>query len=375
MKRITHKLAAFALTAVALVGAPGLAFAQVAQDEVAMFRIYNPNSGEHFYTQSVGEMRAAVKTGWQYEGVGWWAPTTGNEVYRLYNPNSGDHHYTTSAGERDLLVVEGWSDEGVGWMSGGNAPVYRQYNPNASTGAHNFTKSAGERDALVINGWNDEGVAWYASNVQRGWVTINGERCFIDDDGQRVTSGFVVDAGGFTYYIKEDGTMAQDEWLEINGTLMWFQENGTLGDGGSVSAEQNAADLANLSARQQAIISSCDTTEWPGPGLCATWVNDVFQNAGEEAVWGDACDMARNWCTTNDITQLKPGMIVAVPSHPHTYLGGIYGHVGIYVGNNIVRDSGSYEVRHVSLGTWLAFYGGSEPVKWGWANGINLLNS
>lgn len=132
--------------------------------EGTMFRLYNPNSSEHFYTASVGEANHLYSVGWNYEGVGWRAPTKGDPVYRLYNPNAGDHHYTTSAAERDYLVKVGWNYEGVGWYSASakrGKPLYRLYNPNAKTGSHHYTLSAGERDHLKKLGWRDEGVGWY----------------------------------------------------------------------------------------------------------------------------------------------------------------------------------------------------------------------
>ncbi|MDO4537882.1 MAG: hypothetical protein Q4B54_06955 [Coriobacteriales bacterium] len=131
----------------------------------SMHRLYNPNSGEHFYTASRVERDRLQSVGWSYERVAWEAPDSGEDVYRLYNPNGGDHHYTTSAGERDLLVAEGWSNEGSGWKSGGGVAVYRLYNPSAATGAHHYTTSAGERDLLVAAGWSNEGVGWYASSA------------------------------------------------------------------------------------------------------------------------------------------------------------------------------------------------------------------
>ncbi len=132
--------------------------------EGEMARMYNPNSGEHFYTASQGEAQLLVGAGWRYEGVGWTAPSSGSAVYRLYNPNGGDHHYTASSGERDLLVAAGWRYEGVGWYSASSTGValYRQYNPNATSGSHNYTTSSGERDLLVAAGWRDEGIGWYA---------------------------------------------------------------------------------------------------------------------------------------------------------------------------------------------------------------------
>ena len=89
-------------------------------------------------------------------------------VYRLYNPNAGDHHYTTSYGEAVYLVNVCWDYEGIGWYSDPNqtVPLYRQYNPNAVAGAYNFTADIGENDFLVSVGWQAEGIAWYglASN-------------------------------------------------------------------------------------------------------------------------------------------------------------------------------------------------------------------
>lgn len=133
-------------------------------DEFEMFRLYNPHSGEHFYTASVAERDAIVAAGWKNEGIGWIAPVSGDPVYRLYNANAGDHHYTKDASERDSLVAMGWKDEGIGWYSDASqtVPLYREYNPNAQTGTHNYTTSEAEHDQLVKMGWKDEGVAWHA---------------------------------------------------------------------------------------------------------------------------------------------------------------------------------------------------------------------
>ncbi|WP_248923032.1 BspA family leucine-rich repeat surface protein [Olsenella intestinalis] len=130
----------------------------------SMYRLYNPYTGEHFYTASPVEKDHLANIGWSYEGIGWVAPERSKSpVYRLYNPYAGDHHYTMSAGERDNLKSVGWSDEGVGWYSDDahGVPLYRQYNPYASVGTHNYTTSRGENDALVSIGWNAEGIGWY----------------------------------------------------------------------------------------------------------------------------------------------------------------------------------------------------------------------
>lgn len=127
----------------------------------AMLRMYNPNSGEHFYTKDVNEGTSLMKAGWSYEGVAWYAPKTGQPVYRLYNPNAGDHHYTVDANEKDNLVKVGWSYEGISWYSGGNVPLYRAYNKNAKAGSHHYTVDKNEIDYIVKAGWSYEGTAWY----------------------------------------------------------------------------------------------------------------------------------------------------------------------------------------------------------------------
>jgi hypothetical protein len=137
---------------------------KAASESAPMYRFYNPNSGEHFYTGSLREGANIVNAGWRAEGVGWYQPSSGANVYRLYNPNAGDHHYTVNPAERNRLISLGWRYEGVGWKSatsGSRVPIYRQYNPNARSGAHNFTASRSENDSLARIGWRAEGIAFY----------------------------------------------------------------------------------------------------------------------------------------------------------------------------------------------------------------------
>lgn len=144
----------------------------VVANGVAMYRLYNPRSGEHLYTSDAKERDYLVSAiAWNYEGVGWVAPTSSNvPVYRLYNPTSSDHHYTTSVEERDWLVnvVGTWKYEGIGWYSATTAdavPIYRQYNPRAFAGSHNYTANKSESDYLVAHiGWKYEGISWYGLN-------------------------------------------------------------------------------------------------------------------------------------------------------------------------------------------------------------------
>ena len=153
-------------------GRPNYALVEekVVVPEVAngIYRLYNPNSGEHFFTRSHSEAQNLANIGWKYEGIGWKAPSTSKTpVYRVYNPNAGDHYYTTDKTEAANLVKAGWKNEGIAFYSDDakSVPIYKQYNPNAyrdgRSGAHNFTASKAENDALVKAGWKAEGVAFY----------------------------------------------------------------------------------------------------------------------------------------------------------------------------------------------------------------------
>lgn len=137
----------------------------VADDVIMMFRVYNPNSGEHFYTANGIEKNNLLHLGWKYEGVGWYAPNEGDPVYRLYNPNNGDHHYTLNVAEKNMLVSVGWRYEHIGWQSAtkNQLPLYRVYNPNnKGAGSHHYTVNKAEVNHLVSLGWKDEGIGWYA---------------------------------------------------------------------------------------------------------------------------------------------------------------------------------------------------------------------
>ncbi len=137
-------------------------------ESMTMYRMYNPNSGEHFYTADANERDVLKSVGWNYEGIAWTAPKKSNTpVYRLYNKNSGEHHYTTNAAEKNMLIGIGWNDEGIGWYSDDNmtTPLYRLYNPNAKgaqeAGAHHYTVDELEKWHLLFVGWNDEKIGWY----------------------------------------------------------------------------------------------------------------------------------------------------------------------------------------------------------------------
>ena len=132
---------------------------------VHMFRMYNPNTGEHFYTGSTVERDNLIGHGWQYEGVGFTFPAnTGAPVYRLFQPSTGEHLYTMVKAEKEKLEAEGWNYEGIAFNSAYNteAVQHRLHNPNATVGAYHFTFSEEERQNLINEGWEYQGIGWYS---------------------------------------------------------------------------------------------------------------------------------------------------------------------------------------------------------------------
>jgi hypothetical protein len=122
----------------------------------------------------------------------------------------------------------------------------------------------------------------------------------------------------------------------------------------------------SLAGRSAALVAAALETPCPGAGWCARWVSEVYEAAGLGYPGGNACDMYWTYCTSSDLADLEPGMIVAVPAHTWTESGQVYGHVGIYVGDGMVMDSLDY-VRTISLDDWISDYSMLYEVKWGWA--------
>ncbi len=130
-------------------------------------------------------------------------------------------------------------------------------------------------------------------------------------------------------------------------------------------------DYNAASPAQKRVVNSCYYTPSPGQGYCAAWVSYVMRNAGFGRVAGNANDMYNAWCGSSSKSNLQVGMIIAVSTHSHTYAGRIYGHVGIYIGDNkVMQNIGAINTQ--GLDSWISYYGTTVTPRWGWANGINL---
>lgn len=147
-------------------------------DTLAQFyRLYNQSADRHVFTTNYTEFNILRQpgNGWVDESSrrsGMALVHTANPdstllpVFRLYNFQTGEHYYTTDTNEKNFLTsivppsdprygTIGWRDEGVeGYTpntnSSGTQLVYRLY--NTISGEHFYARSAAERDAILAIG-------------------------------------------------------------------------------------------------------------------------------------------------------------------------------------------------------------------------------
>jgi hypothetical protein len=147
---------------------------ELADSISAVYRFWNKDNGDHFYTTSVEEKNhiQANLSNMVYEGSQWATPEDGSgtiDVFRFYK-NDGTHFYTTDVTERDHIIqnLKHCTYEGVAFEAyksaadvadGGALTLTRFYNPR--TGEHHFASSQAEVDGLTQQGWgNNEGPAF-----------------------------------------------------------------------------------------------------------------------------------------------------------------------------------------------------------------------
>ncbi len=202
-KRIIAALMVAVMT-ITLLGFGVSANAEDTSSGQIVYRLYNPNSGEHLFTVKSTDKDYLYSIGWNYEGIGWIAPSSGNPVYRLYNPYSGEHLYTKDLSDKNWLIDAGWNDEGTAFYTNDGkgrceTGVYRLYNPysGGSAGAHMFTTDSKQKDELVSLGWNYEKIGFYAAHSTTYHVgkyidalEMRGSQVYCNDCGKMIFDGW-----------------------------------------------------------------------------------------------------------------------------------------------------------------------------------------
>ena len=157
----------------------------------------------------------------------------------------------------------------------------------------------------------------------------------------------------------------------VQAVQVRITRKGAAAPGSTISPMLLGEPLSLANPMQKKIVDLSRQVPSPGPGLCSEWIAQVYERAGFRNVHTDACDYYWDFCKYTDYSQLKVGMVIAVPSHINTYMGRIYGHVCIYIGNNQVMDNVGH-IRTLDMGYWLDYYSTTYKPKWGWYDNIPL---
>lgn len=221
------------------------------------------------------------------------------------------------------------------------------------------------KNGLDASGWVLINTTWYYLDpstgvMLTGWQKVDDSWYWLESWGGMRT-GWLYD-GGSWYYLSGSGAMVTG-WYEVSEHIYQFASNGRMYEPQMVPATD----------AQQRVVAAAQRVPSPGGGLCSEWVSMVFAEAGYRYVYADACDDYWWFCSNGNISDLKVGMIIAVPSHTHSYLASIYGHVCIYIGDGKVMDNAGYgEIRVKDLYEWLAYYDTTYQPLWGWYDSAPL---
>ena len=207
-----------------------------------------------------------------------------------------------------------------------------------------------------------------SNSVEAIKVSLSGDLATYFDVWYRVH----VDNVGWLGWTKNGAVAGSTGYgTHVQAVQVRITRKGAAAPGSTISPMLLGEPLALANPMQKKIVDLSRQVPSPGPGLCSEWIAQVYERAGFRNVHTDACDYYWDFCKYTDYSQLKVGMVIAVPSHIHTYMGRIYGHVCIYIGNNQVMDNVGH-IRTLDMGYWLDYYSTTYKPKWGWYDNIPL---
>lgn len=300
----------------------------------------------------------AIRAGWFYYGSNWyWLDPNNNGAMLLGFQTVNGSIYYLDPDSGGALECNAWifSQDGSAYYACGSGAIVLT-GVKDNVGAIKLNDAEGK--PMVGWYWSSAAQTWFYTDsdgvLQHGWQLI-GERWYhLDNESGVMNTGWFRDADRLWYYLMSSGQMATG-WNSIDNGEYFFNAAGAW-----VEPERSAH-----TSSQSQIVGRCYNVPSPGVGLCSEWVSEVFYPVLGSYPNGDACDMFWNWCHSRDISQLKVGMIVAVPTHTHTNAGARWGHIAIYVGNGMVMDNIGY-IRTTSLAWWLNYYHTTATPQWGW---------
>lgn len=122
---------------------------------------------------------------------------------------------------------------------------------------------------------------------------------------------------------------------------------------------------SGLTELQESVLKVINSGKIPTKlGYCQAWVADVYYKAGTGPRSSRCCagHAGEEWGVSDDWSTIQVGAAV------YGYGSGVYGHVGIYIGDGMVAHNIGY-LKIDTLEYWIEHYNGQ---CWGWNGGYNL---
>lgn len=354
----------------------------------AMKTGWNKEGSDWYWYDASGAMR----TGWLRNGGRWYYLNPGDGKMRTGRYKVGNAWYASDSSgsmhaSRWVLQPEGWyyaTGSGAlksGWHRSGGKWYWLQPDKeglmiadarkSVSGALYSFDSSGAMRANCQIR--LENGACGYASSS--GAIatigTFDGGKVILKDAKGNALTGWQKLAGKW-FYGDEGGVMRVNSWLKDGSKWYWLAGDGVMATNAwvdnkryYVGSDGNWHRYVNASASSK-LVAAANRVGYQGNGYCAKWVDCVYMGAGYAHFDGHARDFYWRFCNISDLSQIEPGMVIAVPSHTRSSMGHAYGHVGIYMGNGMVRhNTGRLET--VPLSSWVSYYQTTYPVKCGWA--------
>ena len=247
--------------------------------------------------------------------------------------------------------------------------MQQKYNVNAVfAAAVAVIETGGGTTGNATNSSNN----WYNIKGGSGWAQYGSSAESIDAFGKLIKNNYfskgkyTVSTIGGTYCpsTEADPTAAETWTKNVVAQMTYFYKvlgitisgNDMIGD----EVQSNIVEVATNSAKYGIPAEG---------GYCLAWVRNVYIKAG--APYYASCCCARHagyyYGVSTDWSEIPVGALVF--GHSRTANGILYGHVGIYIGNNTVAHN-TGKVQTTSLTDWINTYPG---VGWGWCSTTPVL--
>lgn len=142
---------------------------------IPIFRAYNPNTSQHFFTQNCGEYQAVVRAGWNPEGRQlflWEGPLSGAAIAaKRYGSSNGiSHLYTTQLKPED----------GPGWVEEPSIGFVTPYRSNSMVEVFHFKHVNGNHfyttnRAEIVNPATNQPAPGWSVAPSLGWAPASGD--------------------------------------------------------------------------------------------------------------------------------------------------------------------------------------------------------